>query len=58
MPFAPLSGDVCTEIFGGPQTASVRGTYRDKAVALDLSRSDGCRIAQWDRLGAVLPAMP
>lgn len=55
-PFAPLPPDrVCTEIFGGPQTATVSGTYRGEAVRLELSRSDGCRIAQWDSLGAVLP---
>ncbi|MDQ3612305.1 MAG: SSI family serine proteinase inhibitor [Actinomycetota bacterium] len=55
-PFAPLPPDqVCTEIFGGPQTATVTGTYRGEQVRLDLSRSDGCRIAQWDGLGAVLP---
>jgi len=58
MPFAPLSGDVCTEIYGGPQTAVVRGTYKGQPVSLELSRTDGCRIAQWDRLGAVLPATP
>lgn len=56
-PFAPdPPGQVCTEVFGGPQTATVRGTYRGSAVTLDLSRTDGCRIAQWDRLGALLPA--
>ena len=57
MPFAPLPSDaVCTEIFGGPQTATVRGTYRGEPASLALSRTDGCRIAQWDRLGTVLPA--
>lgn len=55
-PFAPLATDqVCTQIFGGPQTATVTGTYRGEPVRLELSRSDGCRIAQWDALGAVLP---
>jgi len=54
--FAPVPRDTaCTEIFGGPQTATVRGTYRGQPVTLDLSRSDGCTTAQWDRLGAVLP---
>jgi hypothetical protein len=24
-------------------------------VDLQLSRTDGCRISQWDRLGALLP---
>ena len=55
-PFAPLPSDqVCTEIFGGPQTATITGSYRGEPVRSELSRSDGCRIAQWDGLGAVLP---
>lgn len=56
-PLAPLPPDaVCTEIYGGPQTAVVRGTHAGREVVLELSRTDGCRTAQWDRLGAVLPA--
>lgn len=55
-PFAALPSDrMCTEIFGGPQTATVTGTHRGEPVRTELSRSDGCRIAQWDGLGAVLP---
>jgi hypothetical protein len=55
-PFAPLPQDViCTEQYGGDQTARVTGTYRGAPVDLELSRVDGCRIAQWDRLGALLP---
>ena len=58
-PFAPLPTDqACAEIYGGPQTATVRGTYRGEPVRLDLARTDGCRIAQWDRLGALLPPVP
>ena len=57
-PFAPLPADrVCTQIYGGPQTATVTGTYRGERVRLELSRTDGCRIAQWDGLGAVLPPL-
>lgn len=55
-PFAPLPADrVCTEQYGGDQTARVTGTYRGTPVDLELSRVDGCRISQWDRLGALLP---
>jgi hypothetical protein len=55
-PFAPLAADVmCTQLFGGPQTAHVTGRWAGEPVDLQLSRSDGCRIAQWDRLGALLP---
>jgi hypothetical protein len=55
-PFAPLpSGVACTEQFGGAQTAHVSGVWDGDPVDLELSRSDGCRIAQWDGLGPLLP---
>ena len=55
-PFAPLPEDaLCTELYGGPQTAGVRGQFRGERVELELSRTDGCRTDQWDRLGALLP---
>jgi hypothetical protein len=55
-PFAPLAADVmCTQLFGGPQTAHVTGRWAGEPVDLQLSRSDGCQIAQWDRLDALLP---
>jgi len=55
-PFAPLPADaVCTEQYGGPQTAHVTGRWHGKPVDLELSRTDGCRIAQWDGLGSLLP---
>ncbi|WP_448612984.1 SSI family serine proteinase inhibitor [Modestobacter sp. URMC 112] len=55
-PFAPLPADtMCTEQYGGPQTASVTGTWRGEPVDLSLSRTDGCRITQWDQLGPLLP---
>ena len=56
-PFAPLRADLmCTEQYGGPQTARVRGTWDAEPVDLRLSRVDGCRISQWDSLGPLLPA--
>ncbi len=55
-PFAPIPSDaVCTEIYGGPQTARITGTWAGEPVDLGLSRVDGCRIAQWERLGPLLP---
>ena len=55
-PFAPLPTDVvCTEQFGGPQTAHILGRWSGEPVDLEVSRSDGCRIAQWDSLGPLLP---
>ena len=55
-PFAqPASDVVCTEQFGGPQTARVTGRWAGADVDLRLSRSNGCRISQWDGLGPLLP---
>ena len=55
-PFAPLPSDVaCTEQFGGPQTAHVTGVWKGDPVDLQLSRTDGCRIGQWNALGPLLP---
>ena len=55
-PFAELAPDIaCTQLFGGPQTARVTGTWAGADVDLQLSRTDGCRISQWDRLGPLLP---
>ncbi|HSK28020.1 MAG TPA: SSI family serine proteinase inhibitor [Jiangellales bacterium] len=51
----PLPFDViCTEIYGGPQTATVVGTLAGRPVNAELSRTNGCEIDRWDRLLPVL----
>ncbi len=56
-PFAPLPADVvCSQQYGGPETARVLGRWGGEPVDLELSRVDGCRIAQWDSLVPVVPA--
>jgi len=57
----PVPGDVaCTEIFGGPERAVVRGTIvepgsgDEREADARLSRSNGCEIERWDRLGPLL----
>ena len=47
---------MCTEIFGGPQTAHIVGTWRGESVDTRLSRNNGCEIARWDALVGLLPA--
>jgi hypothetical protein len=55
-PFAPPPGDrVCTQQYGGPQTATVTGRWAGEDVDLVLARTNGCEIAQWDSLGPLLP---
>ena len=54
-PFAPVPPDaMCTEIYGGPQTATVTGSFRGEPVNAQFSRTDGCQIARWDKHAVVL----
>ena len=55
-PFAPIPDDVaCTEQFGGPETAHVTGRWDREPVDLELARTDGCFITQWDSLVPLMP---
>jgi hypothetical protein len=55
-PFAALPGDqVCSQQYGGPQTAHVTGRWAGDDVDLALARTNGCQLAQWDSLGPLLP---
>lgn len=53
-PAAKSTAQACTEQYGGPATATVKGTVRGKTVGLSLSRTDGCKISQWTTLGPLL----
>ncbi len=54
-PFAPVPENaICTQIYGGPDRATIRGTLDDREVSAELSRENGCEIARWDRLAPVL----
>ena len=47
----PVARDVaCTEIYGGPQVATVSGP----GVQSTFSRANGCEIARWDALADVI----
>jgi len=49
--FAPVpKSSVCTEIYGGPQRASVLGTVKGQPVRATFSRTNGCEIARWQRI--------
>lgn len=53
--FAPVPADsMCTQIYGGPQTARVSGTLGGALVAATFSRENGCEIARWDDLAPLL----
>lgn len=45
----------CPEIYGGPQTARITGRIGDRTIDRRLSRSNGCRIADWDTTRPLVP---
>lgn len=54
-PFAPVRKDMaCTMVYGGPQKATVQGTWGGQDVSASFDRTDGCQIARWDRIAPVL----
>jgi hypothetical protein len=49
---------VCTEIYGGPAVAEIRGTFDGAQVDTTFARTDGCEIAFWDRHQFLFPVHP
>lgn len=50
-PFAPIPPTTaCTQVYGGPQEAIVRGTFAGRRVRTRFTRENGCAIARWDRV--------
>ncbi len=45
----------CTEIYGGPSTARITGTYFGSPLWVKLSRTNGCEIVRWQRVAFLLP---
>jgi Subtilisin inhibitor-like len=55
-PFAPVPEDAtCTDVYGGPQVARVRGRLRGRKVNALLRRTNGCESARWDRVDFLFP---
>ena len=51
---APAEGEVCTQIYGGPERIEVRGTVNGAPVQVEVTRTNGCEIARYDQLEAAL----
>jgi LysM repeat protein len=45
---------LCSEVYGGPQRATVTGTIGRRRVSVSINRGDGCGIDDWNRLRALL----
>ncbi|HEX2044943.1 MAG TPA: SSI family serine proteinase inhibitor [Gaiellaceae bacterium] len=51
----PVPGEaLCTQIHGGSETAAVSGTVSGERVEARFGRENGCEIARWDALDALL----
>lgn len=50
----PEKGRVCTQIYGGPETARVTGTIDGKTVDRRFTRTNGCEIADFQRAAGLL----
>ncbi len=53
---AVAKDQVCGQQYGGPETATITGTWQGKPVASSLSRKDSCEIARWEALRPVFSA--
>jgi hypothetical protein len=52
---APTPADTaCTQIYGGPETATIKGTLNGEPVDAKFSRSDGCEIKRWETASPLL----
>ena len=54
--FFPQPGPpkLCTQQYGGPQVAVVTGWFLGREVHTAFSRTDGCEIARWRTMAALL----
>ena len=53
--FEPTPDDVaCTQLYGGPETATISGTLEREQVDGRFARNDGCEIARWEKVSALL----
>jgi hypothetical protein len=52
---APTPGaTACTQLYSGPETASIRGTLRGNRVDARFSRVNGCETARWENVKDLL----
>ncbi|MFL5820200.1 MAG: hypothetical protein ACJ76S_05900 [Solirubrobacteraceae bacterium] len=52
---APARGRLCSQIYGGPDRALIRGTIGTDSIRRRFGRADGCQIADWTRARLLLP---
>ncbi len=56
--FDPTPADqACTELFGGPDTATLEGEISGEDVDAELTRANGCEIERFDSRGPAAPGV-
>ncbi|MEU5881104.1 SSI family serine proteinase inhibitor [Spirillospora sp. NPDC047279] len=55
---APPADQMCTKIYGGPQVATVKGTWQGKPVDAKFTRGDGCEMSRWQKLSPLFGGVP
>lgn len=48
-------GMQCAQVYGGPQTARITGTWQGRRIDSRLSRTNGCESSRWNALSGLLP---
>jgi hypothetical protein len=49
------AGTICTQIYGGPQAARVRGRFDGRPVDVRFNRTNGCEISRWNGATFLFP---
>ncbi|MCP2338057.1 SSI family serine proteinase inhibitor [Actinomadura rupiterrae] len=57
--FKPVPADMmCTKIYGGPEVATVKGTWHGQAIDTRFTRVDGCQLARWNKIAPLFGNVP
>lgn len=54
----PDAARACTQVYGGPQTAKITGKINGKKVDRSFARTNGCEIAEWNKIEKLLSQGP
>lgn len=47
---------MCAQVYGGPEKATITGTWRGEEIFAALARTNSCEIARWDALVPLVPS--
>jgi hypothetical protein len=50
-------GRLCTQVFQGPEVASISGTWKGQRVDSRFNLRNGCEVGRWKALTGLLPAI-